>query len=125
MFAFYEKRKLRRVLYSRPMLVLLAIPVILLGMAAWNAYGKERETSINREEQTRELAALEEREGALQAEMDRLKVERGVEEEVRSKYDMGKPGEHMIVIVDPDQKNNATTSTEEHKGWFQRFLDWW
>lgn len=120
MFEFYEKRKVKRLLYTWPVVVFLCIPVGYLVSVAWSAYAKERETSANTIAATTELEKLKLREVALQTELERLSTERGIEEEIREKFEVGKPGEHAIVIVDKDQEKGHDLPPIKAKGLFEK-----
>ncbi|HJO89908.1 MAG: septum formation initiator family protein [Candidatus Pacebacteria bacterium] len=123
MFDFHEKRKFRRFLYSKVMLIILAIIVVWLFFAVFDMYKKERDTGLKSAEQREILNELEERETALQDEINRLSTEKGIEEEIRSKFEVGREGEEVIIIVDnPEEKNEK--NTELKKGFLQKIFDW-
>lgn len=123
MLEFYEKRKLKRVLYSWPVLVVLLIPAVYFMTVAWHAYLKEREAHTNMLAATAELERLKERESILDKEIGRLSSERGIEEELREKYEVGKPGEHMIVLIDKDQDQKDVSPPIRQKGFFGRLWE--
>lgn len=123
MLDFYEKRKFKKLLYSKPTLIILGVIVVWLSFVVWNMYKKERDTRLKRIEQNEILNRLKDREGSLHEEIERLSTERGIEEEIRSKFEVGKDGEKIIVIVDnPEEKN--TTQNEEKKSFWQRIFSW-
>lgn len=120
---FYEKRKLKRIVYTRAAVVLLLMPTLLLAYATYNAFLKERQTAQRREAIAAELGALEKREQALQEEIERLSTDRGIEEEIRSKFDVGRKGEKLIVIVEPEQEAEAQAEFKEKEdGWLDSFF---
>ena len=120
MFDFYERRKLRRVLYSKGAILLLAVVVVFLARAAAEVYPKEREAARRSAEQAAELSELRERERTLTAELGRLSTSRGVEAELREKYDVAKPGERVIVILDSAGRQAAVS---EGGSFWRRILD--
>ncbi|HJL55583.1 MAG TPA: hypothetical protein QGF60_00005, partial [Candidatus Paceibacterota bacterium] len=75
------------------MLIILAIIVVWLFFAVFDMYKKERDTGLKSAEQREILNELEERETALQDEINRLSTEKGIEEEIRSKFEVGREGE--------------------------------
>jgi cell division protein FtsB len=100
-------------------LLLLAL-VILVGSAAfetWSVFQKERESARLDKEAQAELAELKDRQARLQNDYDSLQTNRGVEAALRDQYAMGKAGEGMVVIVEPQQPApvEATTSLSQ---WF-------
>lgn len=123
MFNFHQKRKIRRFLYSPLTLVPLAIVVFFLWSSVWNVYTKERETRVKREMKTAELHLLKTSTASLEAEIERLSNERGKEEEIRSKFEVARENEHVVVIVDPKSDEDIPELKEKVSLW-RKFLDW-
>ena len=121
MFDFYEKRKARNIVYSKPMLVILAILVIAFMYSVYGALEKERETRVVKNQRAAVLEELSEREEVLQLEIDRLNTEKGIEAEIRSKFEVAKDGEEVIVIVEAPS-GEEPRSNEEKGGFFQRLF---
>jgi cell division protein FtsB len=119
---FHEKRKFKRLLYSKVTLVILAVILVLLVPGVWNMFQKERETRSNRKEQQLILEELKEREAQLRAEIERLSAARGVEEELRSKFEVGREGEEAIVIVEPSPEEAAAAARAAEKSFWQKFF---
>ena len=122
MFDFYEKRKIKQLLYSWPTLILLALVSFFLLNAVLEVYKKEKETRINKNQQLFQLEELEKRQIALEEEILRLSTPRGVEEEIRQKFEVAKEGEGVIVIVDIP-KSDGERKVYKRKGIFRQFLD--
>ncbi|PIT96993.1 hypothetical protein COT82_00180 [Candidatus Campbellbacteria bacterium CG10_big_fil_rev_8_21_14_0_10_35_52] len=119
---FYEKRKFKRLLYSKLSLIILALIVIKLSFSVFDMYKKERDTRLKRIEQKNILYELEKREKDLNDEIERLSSEKGIEEEIRSKFEVGKEGESVILIIDnPEDKNMKNNNTK--KSFWQRLKD--
>jgi cell division protein FtsB len=125
MLDFYEKRKLRGVLFSRAFLVFLCIPVGFVTYVAWHAYTTAQDTRERRVELTAELARLDERTTSLEHDIANLQDPRGVEAALRKRYEVGKAGEELIVLVDdqkPVEQNivpiQKQSLWERVKGWF-------
>lgn len=115
---FQAKKKVRRVLYSKGVIALMLIVFVFLANATWSVFKKERASAANVIQAKREYDKLNERNVTLNSEIKRLSTNEGIEEEIRSKYSVSKPGEHMLVIVD-----NATTTastTPEKTSWWKR-----
>ena len=120
---FHEKRKIKRLLYSKPTLIILALLVIWLSFNVFGMYKKERDTRLRRIEQREVLDELEGREESLREEIERLSTERGIEEEVRSKFEVGKEGEEVVIIVDnPDDED--VNKKEIEKTFLQKIFSW-
>jgi len=118
---FHEKRKLKQFFYSKVTLVVLAIVVLLLLNSVWNIFLKERETNTTRKKLEREFVELQEREVLLREEIERLSTPRGVEEEIRSKFEVAKDGEEIMVIVDPGHKDSTDTDDSRRSFWSRLF----
>ncbi len=124
MLEFYERRRIRRFVYSPLMVGLLLLPLYFLAHATWNAYAKERMASENREKIARELEAVKQREAYLEKELARLTSERGVERELRQKFDVGREGEEIIVLVGESEGTPppATSTPATHESMVSRVL---
>jgi len=117
----YEQRQHPLRLLSRRLfsLVLLGL-IVFTGVAVWNVYRKERETHEKREQAEMELQEMQSRKEELQAEIDYLRTDRGMEEELRKQFELGKEGEGLIVIVDqPDEQADGTAVKQ---GWWRSFM---
>ncbi|MBT3282976.1 hypothetical protein HN375_02345 [bacterium] len=123
MLDFHEKRRFKRLLYSKVTLVILGFIVIWLAFAVWSMYKKERDTRLRRIEQKEVLNELEGREESLREEIERLSTERGIEQEVRSKFEVGKDGEEMIIIVD-NPEDEGFSNKEIKKTFWQKVFSW-
>jgi len=122
MFDFYEKRKIKQKLYSWPFLIVLAAMSMFLIHGVWGVYEQERTTRINKNQRILYLEELKVREDSLDKEINRLNTDRGIEEEIRQKFEVAKDGERMIIIVDPPLNNDAS-NTETKKNIFKRFFE--
>lgn len=122
MFDFYERRKIKQWLYSWPFLIILIFISVLLIRGVSEVYQQERITRVNKNQRIEYLEELENREDALQKEIDRLNTGRGVEEEIRQKFEVAKEGEEVIVIVEPPLNGSGVEiGTEESV--FKRFFE--
>lgn len=122
MLEFREKRKLKQILYSKLTLAVLFIIVLFLASTVLSVYQKEKSTRVAKELQEMEFDELSGREAVLRAEIDRLNSNRGIEEEIRSKFEVGREGERIIIITNPVD----TTETENRnktRGFLGKVLD--
>ena len=101
--------------------VLLAL-IALAVQAVWGIYQKELESRQLRTEAEAKLADLQKRQIELQNGIDKLNSNRGVEETLRQNFDLAKPGEEMVVIIEPPRGENVTATSTN---WFQQVLHWW
>jgi hypothetical protein len=123
MLGFYEKRKLRKILYSKPFIALLCIPTTFLGFAALNAYKGERQTEVKAAEVAHDLTELTTRQAILEAEVNRLGTTRGIEEEIRRKFDVAREGERVLILVDGEKKvSEPKAPPVEEGGLLEKFF---
>lgn len=123
MFDFHEKRKFKRLLYSKATLMILGLVIVWLSFVVWSMYKKERDTGIKRMVQREILNEMRERETTLQNEIDRLNTEKGIEEEIRSKFEVGKEGEKVIIVVNNPKEKSALKAGLKKSFW-QKLFDW-
>ena len=124
MFEFFEKRRLCQILYSRVVLVLLLFGVLFLGTAALNAWETAHETAEKKAEAVMELALLEEQEKELQKKIAQLSTPEGIEAEIRRKFDVGEPGEGVVILVELPSEVATSTPQEESKDVLKTVLSW-
>jgi cell division protein FtsB len=116
---FQVKKKVRRVVFSKWIVALMVLVFLFLAKATWNLYQKNIESAANVVNANRELARLEDRQQTLQTEIERLSTDEGVEQEIRTKYSVSKPGEQLIVIV--DEEASSTPEIAQPESWWDKF----
>ncbi len=125
MFEFHEKRRLKRILYSRPFLVFMLLPLGFMWYQAWHAYRAERTAQQSQADLAAELAKLEDRAHTLEGNLNDLEDPRGVEAELRQRYDVGKEGEQVIVLVDNDKpKEEQPAPPPKEPTLWERLRSW-
>jgi cell division protein FtsB len=128
MFDFHEKRKIRRVLYSKFFIAFLFLVAVVIGRSVYERYTVAKEMALKLENRTEELELLKTRAALLESNVEHLKNERGIEEELRSRFDVVKDGEQVVVILDDaaiaetDTRLKATTT--EEKNFFEMLKFW-
>jgi cell division protein FtsB len=123
MLEFQEKRKIKNLLYSKVTLTVLIILVVLLLNAVWNVYKKQDLAKDNLIKTAVVFEGLQAREKMLSSEIERLKTKNGVEEEIREKYGLVKPGEEVIVVVDNNDDVNLN-HTLPHVNVWRSIINW-
>jgi cell division protein FtsB len=121
MHEFQQKKKIRKILYSPVVLILLLIITIFVIKGAWNVYEKDKLSAQNLKREKNELSKLLEREKNLAASLNYLKTDQGVENEIRTKFRAIKEGEKIAVIIDEQTPVTSTTTAEEHGFWYNLF----
>jgi cell division protein FtsB len=99
MIHFGQKKSFITLLYSRPMLVVLSIIVLFLSISVHERYTVAREMSQRRISEQKEKDALVERKHMLEEKVEYLTGERGLEEEIRTSFDVAKEGEKVIILM--------------------------
>lgn len=123
MLEFKEKKKTRKIMYSKPVLVALLIIFALSLEGLWNIYEKHSEAAKKAQEAKADLQNLRGREADLEEKVAFLKTDRGREEEIRKKFMVGKQGEGVILVVDqPGASTTPPASAPAPSAW-ARFLN--
>jgi len=128
MFDFHEKRRIRAIVFSKPVIVIIFGLTVLSSFSVYERYKVANEMQARLDARIAELHALEERAQLLEAKVDYLQNERGIEEELRIRFDVAKEGEEVVILLD---SRRDTKSTEEEvdiqntkKSFWQLFNFW-
>jgi cell division protein FtsB len=117
MLDVHQKRKLRSVLYNRITLGVLLVLVLFFIHSTWVVYQKKETTEKLKTlsfQQTQELLA---RDKELQAQIERINTAAGVEAEIRSKFNVVKPEENMVIIVENSDTGVSSATTSSPSLW--------
>lgn len=131
MFDFHEKRKIRRIIYSKLFIAAVFFVAAFIFMSAYERYTIEREMALKLSERVEELESLKMRASSLETDVDHLRNERGIEEELRSRFNVVKEGEQVVVIIDKDKvkseeskEKTATSGGAKERSFFERLKFW-
>ena len=113
---FQQKQENRSKLYSKYSLFILFVLIILAAKGILSISAKERGSREEMISTQSKEAGLEKRYNNLQSRVSDLKTGEGVEKEIRSKFDVVKPGEHVILVVDKE----VPQSTEQDPSFFKK-----
>ncbi len=102
---YQEKKRIRKILYSRKTLVLIFIIMIFFVYSTVKVFIRSRDAVAKNDEVKKELNDLLKKKNDLEKEIARLRSEAGAEEEIRKKFNVGKPGEKILVIIDKKQED--------------------
>ncbi len=122
MLDFQQKRKFKKVLYSRITIFCLFIFVIFIAHSTYDIFIKEKSSMGDLSSVKKDYSDLDKRRSTLQTEISKLQTEEGIEADIRDKYSVAKPGETVISIVDNSASTTNNTQTEE--SFWQRVLNW-
>ncbi len=118
---FQERRRLKRLLHSRYAIGALAVVLLLVLRGVWGVYVKYEKSKELSARMASEASALQEREDALKASIDSLSTPEGREREMRDRFGVVKPGEKMVVLVNP-QPSGDTAPAPEPRGFWSRLV---
>ena len=107
MFDFHEKRKIRSILYSKWGVFLIVLATALLATSVYSRYTAASDMEEKLESRRTALHELEVRAQMLQSKVEYLENERGVEEELRNRFDVAKEGEQVIILLDSKKEKNV------------------
>ena len=95
--------------FRSPIVSVVLIICIIWGVfSVINAYNKDDEAVDLRNEQSRQLADLNEKQVQLTTQIANFSSERGIEAEIRNRYRVERPGENLVIVVD----NSDTTQVQ-------------
>jgi cell division protein FtsB len=100
MFTFEQKRRLRAVVHSPVTHLALLCAAVALAWIVYYRYEMAAEMEERRAAAEAEVAALEARKSALEERVIYLKSERGIETEMRRRFDVAREGEQVVVILE-------------------------
>ena len=121
---FQEKRKFNKLIHSGWLQIFLGIVLLALIFSTVKVYKKSRMSAQKSQEIKEEMAKLEKRNAELAAEAARLESESGREGEIRKRFDVAKPGEKILVIVDKTSEDVKINGAENNVGFFSRIWRW-
>ncbi|OGG44302.1 hypothetical protein A2841_02235 [Candidatus Kaiserbacteria bacterium RIFCSPHIGHO2_01_FULL_48_10] len=102
-------------------LVLGFVFLIMIANGTWHVYQKQREAVYEYELQAEALASLEARNESLKQKLSALETDRGIEEELRERFSVAKPGEEVIILVD-NKKTPVDAGGESRESIWENFF---
>ncbi len=123
MLEFKEKKKARKMMYSKPVLLVLSVIFLLSLEGLWNIYQKHSEAYGKAQEAKSALENLRGREAKIEKKVAFLKTDRGKEEEIRKKFMVGKQGEGVILVVEQPVASTTPMASAPALSMWAGFLD--
>jgi cell division protein FtsB len=108
-------------MYSRPVIVLLAILIVLLARPVWKIWRKARVVAEEQAQVAAQLAELQSRRDFLRQEIAALQTARGMEGEIRKKFPVVREGEKVIIIGD-DAVATSGASVSTTTSWWRKII---
>ncbi len=128
MFDFHEKRKIKSFLYSKVVVFVLLLIAALLSISVYHRFTTAEEMEGKLDSRRAALLELENRAEMLRTKVEYLENERGVEEELRNRFDVAKEGEQVVILINkPNEENiaesNDVVTTIEEKSQIKKFFN--
>jgi cell division protein FtsB len=117
MLDFQQKRKIRSLMYNRVTIILLFFVLLIVIHSTWRVYSKKNDSEEARIISQKNVDNLNTRSIELQTKIERLSTQQGIEEEVRSKFNVAKPNENMVIIV---QDESSTSEGVKKVGFWDK-----
>ncbi len=117
MLPFQERRKFRKILYSKATLFVLLVVLIFVARGSWKIHQKSTIARAERDQTERTLAEVEGRTTELQASIAVRMTDRGIEDEIRQKFTVARPWEEVVVVVDESAKKGKNGEVTDNGFW--------
>ncbi len=91
-------------MYSWFFLLFLLFVTVLFARGAYASFVKRQNADLEKDKYQQHLDELSDKKKELESRIENLKTERGVEEELRKRFDITKEGETMIRIIDKNDE---------------------
>lgn len=119
----FNKKNKYHFWHSPIVLVVIFGLIILFMYNIISLIEKERETVKKKNIAQEQLENLKDRQSSISKEIDKLKTEDGIEESIREKYQVVKPGEKIVIIVNEedniDSGNDEFSKKNSFIGWIK------
>lgn len=122
MLQFYEKRTLRGFLSSPLALIILGLICLFMVTVVYERYSINEDMLAKQQEAEKRLQDLEDRKVELDRKVQYLSNDRGIEAEMRRNFDVARPGEQVVIILDPEKKAEVKPLDiidKEEKPWYK------
>ncbi len=117
---YQQKKKVKSILGSRLVLVVVSILTLLLLSSSYGLYTKKKRVATLRDQAKNELSSAEEKTVVLDGDIAEVDSPHGREKIMRQKFNIKKPGEEVIVVTDPEKEDDDVVVK---KGVFESWTD--
>ncbi len=115
---FQERKKIQKKIFSPFALAALLILFLFLTVSTAKMYLKRRAAAEKNRITERQLVEIKEKNAEMKKEIERLRSDFGKEAEIRKKFNVQKPGEKVIVIVDKVPEKDKINPEKKESGFF-------
>lgn len=120
---FKEKKGFKYIMQSWPVLVFLLLILMFFAFGVFRFMIKMVETSRQRGLTETKHRELEQNKEKLLYNIENLKTDKGIEENIREKFGLVKDGEGLIIVV--DSKESSDLNSENKPNWFLSLFKRW
>ncbi len=124
MLPFQERKKFRKILYSKATILVLLVVLVFVARGTWEIHEKATIARAERDQASRTLADVDGREAELEASLILRRTDQGIEDEIRQKFTVARPWEEVVVVVDESAKKGKNDEGAG-KGFWTMFLKLW
>lgn len=121
---FQEKRELKRIIFSRASVIALFVLLIFLSVFTVKTFLKYRKAVLKSEQIAQETEDMLRKTEDLREKISRLETAGGLEEEMRGKFNVAKPGEEVLTIIDKTKGNDKMNEEKGARGFFSKIWSW-
>jgi len=115
-----SKNKIKKIVYSWPVLILLLLVVSLIAKGTWGVYKSEEISYNNKKNSEEQYNELQDRSSSIISEIEMLETEKGIEAEIRDKFRVVKEGEQLAVIIDSvGEGDDIQVDSSEESFWIK------
>lgn len=116
---FRSRRHWRKIFLSWPVVVIALVIVLWIFGSAFMEYLKARNAEIARIEVDEELDFIKERLNTLNERINAINSEIGLEKILRERFNIKKPGEHVLIIMDNENQDGLRDDEQQNESFFR------
>ncbi len=123
---FKKRQRLKKILYSRAIFVLLVIIALFIAHGVWGIFWKYRSSVADERQLQAKLASLTAEQTYLASSTAELGSKNGIEYALQEKFGAVLPGEKEIVFVSAATSSGVPTQSSGNpvENFFSRIFDW-
>lgn len=113
MLDFQQKRKVKSFMYNRVTIGILFVIMLFVTRSTWSVYQKQIQSESLKSLSEKKVLELELRNKEINDKIQALETSQGIEKEIRSKFNVVKENENMVIIIDENKDNDSVSTTTE------------
>lgn len=125
--SFQEKKKIRKIFFSTPIIVIFLILICWMLFRAWGVASVWVEISKKNEKLIQKIEEIKNTRISLEDRIKSLESEYGIDLEARARFNLRKPGEEVAIFLEEETKNGKEEKNNficAIGGFFGRFFAW-